>query len=457
MKPVKKMITILFQVSPRILKGFFVLFLIFTSSYASYSQKVQLREFRAAVIKIDITPDSPQHLGGYQARVSTGVRDRIFHRIVALDDGITQFFLVSTDVVSFSPSEYDKVAEQLRIQLGIEPKNFWWAATHTHSAPKIGSPGLGPIFREDRYKHDIDTGYTAFVERKLIEGIREVRQKLSPARLGVGWGFSSANINRRAKDVDGKAGLGMEPDGPVDRRIGVLKIEKEDGSPLAIIANYPIHGTVQGGGNLEISGDVPGIVSEYVEQKMGAPLLFINGAAGNIAPIYSQSEHPRAARQLSQFRVLLGDKIIDACQRIPTSTKSVTLKPGALTVETPRKPDLKWPSDVKYTRTTNTGLNLVQIPVRFLKINEDIAIWSAPVELFCEISNEIRNRSPFPYTFYFGYTNGWFGYLLTEDEYKYGGYEPTVSPFTPRAARDLIDAVMTHISGEMRIPNTDSK
>ena len=55
---------------------------------------------------------------------------------------------------------------------------------------------------------------------------------------------------------------------------------------------------------------------------------------------------------------------------------------------------------------------MVRLPVRFLKINEDIAIWSAPVELFCEISNEIRDRSPFPYTFYFGYTNGWLGYLL---------------------------------------------
>ena len=455
MKMVKKMITLFFQDSARILKGFFVIILFFILSHASYSQKIdqpeknQLREFRAAVIKIDITPESPQQLGGYQARVSTGVRDRIFHRIVALDDGNTQFFLVSTDIVSFSPSEYDHVAELLSNQLGIEPKNFWWTATHTHSAPKIGLPGMGQIFMEERHRHDIDTEYTDFVERKLIEGIQQARQKLSPARLGVGWGFSQANINRRAKDIDGNASLGMDPDGPVDRRIGLLKIENVDGSPLVIIANYPIHGTVQGGGNLEISGDVQGIVSEYVEQKIGVPLLFINGAAGNLAPIYSQSEHPRAGRQLNQFRVLLGDKIIDAYQGISTTTHSVTLRPGALIVETPRKPDLKWPSGDKYTRTTNTGINLVQIPIRFLKINEDIAIWSAPVELFCEISNEIRNRSPFPYTFFYGYTNGWFGYLLTEAEYKYGGYEPSVSPFTPRAARDLTEAVVTYISGEM--------
>ena len=96
-------------------------------------------------------------------------------------------------------------------------------------------------------------------------------------------------------------------------------------------------------------------------------------------------------------------------------------------------------------------------PIRFLKINEDIAIWSAPLELFCEISNEIRDRSAFPYTFYYGYTNGWLGYLLTESEYSHEGYEPTVSPYTPGAARDLTEAVVTYLQGEMRTHLSDYK
>jgi len=309
---------------------------------------------------------------------------------------------------------------------------------------------LDKIFMGERYQHEVDTEYTALVERKLIEGIREARQKLAPARLGVGWGFSQANINRRAKDIDGKASLGLNPDGPVDRRIGLLRIEKADGTLMALIANYPIHGTVLGGENLLISGDAPGIVSTYVEEKTGAPLIFINGAAGNLAPIYSVFPSPESGH-LGEFRVLLGDKILDANRNISTTTKEVILSSGAITVETPRKPGLGWPTDFgNYTRTTNTGINMVRLPIRFLRINEDIAIWSAPVELFCEISNEIRDRSPFPYTFYFGYTNGWLGYLLTAEEYKHGGYEPTVSPYTPQSASDLTEAVVTHLQGEMR-------
>lgn len=406
--------------------------------------------FRAAVVKVDITPDNPQMLLGYQARQSTGVHDKIYHRIVALDDGTTQFFIISTDVCLVSPSEYDKVTARLLKEQKINPLNVWWTFTHTHSAPEVGPAGLPAEFLGERYKHEFDKEYTALVEQKLVDGIAEARKQLAPAKLSTGWGFSQANINRRARFEDGTTGLGMNPDGPVDRRIGLLRLEKEDGSLMALIANYAMHGTVMGGSFMKISGDGPGVVAEYVEQKTGAPMLYINGAAGNIAPIYST--YP-SAHFLPQFRVLLGDKILEANKKLSTGFSEVKLKSGAITVETPRKEGLGWPEELSnYTKTTKAGAKMVKLPVRFLKINDDVAIWSAPLELFCEISNEIRDRSPFPYTFYFGYTNGWLGYLLTQEEYKYGGYEPTVSPYTPGAAKDLTEAVVNYLQGEMKNP-----
>lgn len=406
-------------------------------------------DFRAAVVKVDITPEEPQVLSGYDPRTSTGVHDRIFHRVVALDDGTTQFFLISTEVVGMSPSMYDRVAAQLQRKQGINPLHLWWTVTHTHSAPKVGPPGMGCVFLPERCRDQVqETAYTALIEEKLIEAVVEARKKLAPARLGVGWGFSQANINRRAVDIDGKASLGLNPDGPVDRRIGLLRIDKADGKPLALIANYPIHGTVLGGASTEISGDAPGIVAEYVEEKIGAPLLFINGAAGNLAPIYSVYPNPKAGH-LMEFRVLLGDKILEANKKISSTTDEVTLTTGALTVDTPLKPGLEWSSDLgNYTRTTSTGTKVVLLPVRFLKINHEVAIWSAPLELFVEVANEVRDRSPFPYTFYFGYSNGWLGYLLTEPAWDQGGYETRVSPFTPSAAEDLTESVVSYLEGQ---------
>ncbi len=403
------------------------------------------QSFRAAVNKVDITPSSPQQLLGYGARKSTGVNDRIYHRVAVLDDGETRFVLVSSDICLVAPSEYDKVAARLANELGVPPENFWWSVTHTHSAPELGPPGLPEAFMPARYTHPYDTAYALETESKLVDAVADAIGKLESARLSVGWGHANANINRRARDGNGKTYLGLNPDLPVDRRIGMLRLERPDGSPIAIIANYAMHGTVIGGECTLISGDAPGIVADYVERETGATMLFINGAAGNIAPIYSTQPGPD---RLGTFEPLLGDRILEANARMTSSSAEVTFQTGKAIVETPRRKGLNWPTDMgDYTGKNSAGLEVVKLPIRFLTINHDIMIWSAPLELFCEVSNEVRNRSPFPYTFYYGYTNGWLGYLMTDEEIPLGGYEITVTPFEPGAAKDLINAVLGYIEG----------
>jgi len=433
-----------------------IIALLILAGSTSFSQQppapaTSKNNFRAAVVKKNITPDTPQWLRGYNPRISTGIHDSIYHRIVVLDDGQTRFVLVSTDICVFSPVFYDDVAAEIESRFNIKPLNFWWSLTHTHSAPEVAvnyGSILYPVMANRRKladQNEKDPAYTLMMKQKLTEGIEEALKNLVPATLKVTWGYSQANINRRAIGSDGKASLGMNPDGPTDRRIGILKIDNGKGDAIAIIANYPIHGTVMGGQSQVISGDAPGVVAEYVEEKTGAPLLFINGAAGNLAPVYSVYPSPQAGH-LSEFKVLLGDKIVAACEQLTHSTGNVTLKTDKLIVETRQHPELELPQDMHgYARTTASGEKLIKLPVRVLRINDDIAIWSAPVELFCEISNAVRNSSPYPFTFYFGYTNGVMGYLVSENEYQHEGYEPAVSPFTPRAGNDLTNAVISYL------------
>lgn len=405
----------------------------------------QAGQFRASVVKVDITPDKAEWLKGYDARQSTGIHDHIYHRIVAMDDGKTQFFLISTEIVSYSPSVYDEVTKQLESEMGIKPEQVWWTVTHTHSAPEFGPPGLGAVFMANRFQHEPDTAYTEQVKKQLIDGIKEAREKLEPARLGVGRGYANANINRRARNEDGPTFLGLNPDGPVDKQIGLIRLEKADGTLLALIANYAMHGTVLSGANTLISGDAPGAVAEYVQEKLGAPMLYIQGAAGNQAPIYTVQPDFRRGH-MKQFDMLLGDPIIEANSRIGPTTSDVELTLGKTIVETPRKAGMGWAPDLgSYLHTTDSGAAMVRLPVGFLRINKDIAIWSAPVELFCEVAIDVRNHSPFPYTFYFGYANGSLGYLPTRAEFAHGGYEPRVSPFTEDGAEDLEHAVLSYL------------
>lgn len=415
--------------------------------------------FRAAVVKANITPDNSQTLIGYAPRKSEGVRDSIYHKVVVLDDGKQQFYLVSSDLGAIAPPTYHETAEKLKKLYDIDEKHFWWANTHTHSAPEVGSSGVIELFLGDRYKEEYDKEYTAFVEDQLVKAVGEARRKLAAARLGVGWGYSRANINRRARGIDNKTFLGENPDGPVDRKIGLLRVETEDGKLMALIANYPIHGTVLSISDLRISGDVPGEVASYVEKKTGAPLLFINGAEGNIAPRFSVSINNGGNKDgfLKQFRRLLGDPILDANDRIQATTGDVEFNAEMLLVETPLRPDIKrWPEDMpQYIRTSSADQMLIRMPIRFLNINDEIAIWAAPCELFCEVSNYIRAQSPFPFTFYYGITNGTLGYLPSKQEFSLGGYELDVSPFTPDAAGHLMDRVVEFL--DMQSRGSDAK
>ncbi|HUS04828.1 MAG TPA: neutral/alkaline non-lysosomal ceramidase N-terminal domain-containing protein [Bryobacteraceae bacterium] len=404
--------------------------------------------FRAAAVEVDITPDTPQWLMGYGPRQSTGVHDKIYHRIVALDDGRTQFYLVSSDLCLFSPGVYDDVAATLKKDLGIERKNIWWSVTHSHAAPEVGAPGFYKTLL-GRSDHEWNREYANRVTNSLVDAVKSAKSKLEPARIAIGTGMSMANINRRAKDVDGRVSLGLNPDGPADRQIGVIRLERTDGRLIAAIVNYAMHGTVMSGANLLVSGDGPGTVSAYVQQKISAPVVYVNGAAGNLAPIYSVYPDPRSAH-LSQFNVLLGDRILAALNSLGPPVTDVTLSADELITETRRKDGLEFPPELaSYERSGSNGASAVRLPVRFLRIN-DTLIWAAPLELFCEIAIAVRNQSPFRNTFYFGYTNGWLGYLPTSDAFAEGGYEPKTSLFTNEAERDLLQSVITYIQGLRR-------
>lgn len=401
---------------------------------------------RAAAVRVDITPQTSQWLSGYQPRQSTGVLDPIYHRVLALDAGGTSLYLIASDLCLFSPALYDSVSHELQKEAGIDPAHVLWSVTHTHAAPEIGPPGLYKTLL-GRSDHDWDREYTDRTTRALIDAVRTARDRLEPAQIAFGSGVALANINRRAKDVDGQVSIGLNPEGPVDRLFNLIRVTRPDGSLIALVANYAMHGTVMSGQNLAISGDGPGTVTAYLEEKLGAPVLYVNGAAGDIAPIYSVYPNPKAGH-LSQFRVLLGDRMLAAFKSMGQGTGEVQIRHAERIVDTPLKEGLTWPDELAaYARTE--GRPLIRLPIRFVRIN-DAVIWSAPVEMFCEIAMDVREQSPFAHTMYFGYTNGWLGYLPTSRAFDEGGYEPRTSPFSPQVEADVRQAVTAVLRGFRR-------
>src|SRR5207244_11807843 len=79
---------------------------------------------------------------------------------------------------------------------------------------------------------------------------------------------------------------------PLDQEIVVLKLTTLAGAPLALVWNFAIHGTMLSASDLRLSGDVMGLASARLDERLGAPALFVNGAVGDVSP----ARHGEAAR-----------------------------------------------------------------------------------------------------------------------------------------------------------------
>ena len=75
-------------------------------------------------------------------------------------------------------------------------------------------------------------------------------------------------------------------------------------------------------------------------------------------------------------------------------TAKVTLREEERFVETPRRKRFGWDDSLgNYLQADKGESGTMRFPIRFAIINDDLALWSDPVELFCEISMNVRSRS----------------------------------------------------------------
>ena len=76
----------------------------------------------------------------------------------------------------------------------------------------------------------------------------------------------------------------------------------------------------------------------------------------------------------------------------------------------------------------------------------DAVFCSHPAELFAELGLAVRQQSPFAVTFMASLTNGYCGYVPTEEAFELQGYETHRTVYTSRlekgAGRRIVDATV---------------
>lgn len=281
-------------------------------SNVSFAQAI-----RAGVAKVDIT----KHEAG-------PVNDPLFAKALVIADDRKTMVLVSVDAVAIGEIGYIKndylpaVRKQLESDLGIPANHLVVNASHCHG-----------IVCDD-------------VAERTLEAIRKAKSSMVPVRIGTGLGTEDRIMeNRRLKMKDGREidvrhAYSLPADdqvagiGPVDPKIGVVRIDRMDGSPLAVLyqfACHPIQGAASGGNTADLSG----VASRVIEENLGhdSIALFFQGCGGDINPVLYKDVHQ--PRDGSWHGTMLGLSTLQALRKIETRGDAI-VDYQHTTIEVPR-------------------------------------------------------------------------------------------------------------------------
>jgi hypothetical protein len=217
-------------------------------------------------------------------------------------------------------------------------------------------------------------------------------------------------------------------EGPAEPEFDVLAIIGKGGRFKAVVYNFACHAANTR--DLTISADYPGDVQQYVQKQLGyeVPTFFLTGACGDVNPIYNLRKEV--------FGEKLGGEIIRCFGQLDFIAKPVLwIEYREMAMPGREHPEfkteeiaLKWPGQFEHYRATFNDMkkrqkSTYQYFFTGIRIGNDFAIVTNPVELFCEIGMSIKRHSPFKHTMVAEQTNGAHGYVPTAKAFQGGGYE----------------------------------
>jgi neutral ceramidase len=406
---------------------------------------------RAGAAKVDITPaaDAALPMAGYASRTQgfKGIHDAIFVRAIVLDDGATQAALVAWESLFVPDAVWGETSQQIAAETGIRPERLLLSAVHDHGAPTLGAANPTPQQR----------AYTVRVQNAAVEAVRRAKERLQPARFGIGTATAYVNINRREFSPNRGWWLGFNEEGPSDKTVTVLRFDDLSGKPIAFWINYAVHAVVMGPENYQITGDLAGATSRFVEQHYlgndrprsdagmrlrlnpeekatgdGPVAVWTSGAAGDQNPVsMANGEDFTLVEGLGR---ILGEAAVRAAANL-TMTPTVLLGGAQNVVTCPgRRVE---PGPTPRAEYKFTDADPVTIRLGLVTIN-DVALAGVSGEVFTLIAQRLQRESASRQVVVATHSNGSSGYIPNDAAFDPVSYEVTASRLKPGCAEDAI-------------------
>jgi len=388
---------------------------------------------RMGVSQINITPQVPVIMSGYDARKTpfTGVHDELFASALYFVDETDKAMIITADLIGFPSVYVDEIKKGISLKTGIPSESIMITAVHNHGGPAIGT-----------YEENMPAAnneYVRLLKDKLILLAAEAVKNPVPFKMGRATGTCNMNINRRAEFADGGIWLGRNPDGPCDHQVDVVKFEDINNKTLAVLVNWPCHGTASGQDNYKITGDWPGAAARYLNKQMGNGVVvgITAGASADINPIYGPGTD---FSEIEAVGYHVGREAWDVMSQINTIPVK-SLKTVTATMTFSGKKTCK----DQFPQTSYEPGPDVTIRLTTFKIGE-LVFCGISGELMTEIGMALKKLSPYTGTTIITHCNGSSGYICTDKAFKEGGYEVKVTDIMPGAEKPLLSKMLEMIN-----------
>ncbi len=384
----------------------------------------------------------PTPLGGYGARdgkPATGTLDTIYGKVILFEQGGKKSALITVDMCTVPLCVAEETLKKAGIE-GLSLERLLITASHTHAGLEgyaldrrnvANNPHIG-VFSEPVLN---------FVTDRLAKALREAQGALRPVKAASGVvELPGMNRNRRGSNC-------------VDSQMTVLRLDKADGSPWAMLVNYTAHGTFVGARDMLVSGEWAGSMQRTVEDLFGGGVvcLYANGAEGDISPQGRSggSDYEQAWNYGRQVGVaawrLAKDLPAEDVGRFGVESEWVRLpqRRGA--------PDFVKIAGEEYQVTQEQLDQMVkllfpeQAPIFALRVN-GFEMLTFPGEPICELGLAVKDalhEAGIAHPCIAALTTDEIGYILTKAEYQKSGYEVTASFYGDSLGQVLLEHATT--------------
>jgi hypothetical protein len=234
----------------------------------------------------------------------------------------------------------------------------------------------------------------------LVDVVGAALGDLQPASFDIAFGEVKFAANRRVKTDKGYA-ISVNPAGPVDHRVPVLRVTAPDGQVRALWFAYACHNTTLTGEFYQLSGDYAGFAQAALEKQFpGATALFYILCAAD------QNPEPRSKLELAQRH---GEELAAEVARVARGP----MEPVTGRIKTA----------FQITRLPLRNMKQVDYPVQAVRFGKNFTLLALGGEVVVDYSLLFQRMWPKDHVIVAGYSNDVMAYIPSLRVLKEGGYE----------------------------------